>query len=230
MPFKILAFNSSPRKERGSTDIVMDLLISSAESAGADVEKLYVIDLNVRGCLGCFSCWWKTPGICVHRDDMDWILPKMVEADAIVLGTPVYHYNIIHYLQRLRERTLPLNLPDMVVRQGQTHHPSRHRKDRPQSTVIVAVCGFPDLTNFNQVGGLFPDAAKIFLPASWILSAEEGRQCLQSFIEAVKAAGRELVETGSISRGTQGKLKVDYSGEMKNRIRNWYNTHSDQRI
>lgn len=51
-------------------------------------------------------------------DDIGWVLPKMVEADAIVLGTPVYHYNIIHYLQRLRERTLPLTLPYMVVRKG----------------------------------------------------------------------------------------------------------------
>jgi multimeric flavodoxin WrbA len=229
MPFKILAFNSSPRKERRSTNLVMDLFLSSAESAGANVEKLYVIDLNVRGCLGCFSCWWETPGKCVHRDDMDWVLPKMVEADAIVFGTPVYHYNIVHYLQRLRERTLPLNLPDMVVRKGETRHSSRFHKDRPQSTAIVAVCGFPDLTNFNQVGGLFPDAAKIFLPASWTLSVEEGRQYLQPFIEAVKAAGKELVETGSISNETQGQLTVDYSNEMKDRIRNWYNTFSARR-
>jgi len=40
------------------------------------------------------------PGRCVHRDDMDWIIPRWREADVIYLGTPIYNYNIVHYLQK----------------------------------------------------------------------------------------------------------------------------------
>jgi hypothetical protein len=226
MPLKILAFNASPRKETGTTDTLMDLLLSSMSDSGADVEKHYVVDLDIKGCLGCFSCWWKTPGRCVHRDDMDWVLPKMVEADIIVLGTPIYHYNIIHYLQRMRERTLPLNLPDMIVKKDETHHPERHRRKKPQQTVVIAVCGFPDLGNFNQVRGLFPEAVKIFLPASWALYVEALRPHLKDFLSAVEEAGLELVENGSIELETRKRLIVEYPDELKERIRTWYNVHS----
>lgn len=225
---KILAFNASPRKEKGTTEIVLNLFLKAASEAGADTEKIHLLDKDIKGCLGCFSCWWKTPGKCAHRDDMDEILPKIRGADAVVLGTPIYHYNIVHYLQRMRERTLPLALPDMVIRDGQTVHPSRYSREKPRQTVIIAVCGFPDLENFNQVKGLFPDATWVFLPASWMLQQEETKQYLFEFMEAVKKAGIELVEKGRITPEIQGKLVVDYPIEFKEKIIAWVNTFAGQ--
>jgi len=225
---KILAFNASPRKGQGVTDVLMNTFLESATSAGAEVEKYYVVDLDVKGCLGCFSCWWKTPGRCVHRDDMDWILPKMVEADAVVFGTPVYHYNIVHHLQRLRERTLPLNKPEMYIQGGETHHPGRHERKSPQRTVVISVCGFPDLTNFNQVEGLFPDAVKILLPSSGIIYDEEGRGYIESFFRAIRDAGKELTVDGDVSEETRRKLIVDYPEEVKKMIVEKYNIWSSQ--
>jgi len=105
---KVLAFNSSPRKEKGVSDIVMNLFLEGAEEAGAETEKHYVTDLDIKGCLGCFTCWTETPGRCVHRDDMDWIIPRWGEADVIFLGTPIYNYNIVHYLQSIEKE---VNLP-----------------------------------------------------------------------------------------------------------------------
>jgi len=229
IPLKILAFNASPRKQNGVTDIVLDLFLGSAAEAGANVEKHYVVDLDIKGCLGCFSCWWKTPGKCVHRDDMDWILPKMVEADVLVFGTPIYHYNIIHYLQRLMERTLPLALPEMDLTGDGTHHPGRYR-DKPQKIVVAAVCGFPDQYNFNQVRGLFPNAAKMLLPASMMLQNEDGRRYLKGFIEALQKAGKDLVEYGVIKSETQSKLIVEYPPEVKEKIVALYNAYSSKAI
>ena len=88
---KVLAFNSSPRKEKGVSEIVMNLFLEGAEEAGAETEIHYVCDLDVKGCLGCFACWTETPGRCVHSDDMDWIIPRWGEADVIYLGTPIYN-------------------------------------------------------------------------------------------------------------------------------------------
>ena len=215
---KILSFNASPRKEKGITEALLDVFLDSAEAAGAEVERHYVVDLDVKGCQGCFSCWFATPGRCIHRDDMDWILPKMVEADVLVYGTPVYHYNIIHYLQRMRERTLPLNMPEMYVKEGETHHPDREPRERPQRRVVVSVCGFPDLVNFNQVRGLFPEAVKILLPASQMMYDKEGRKVLSGFLESVKKAGKEIVETGDISPENREGLIMELSPEVKRRI------------
>jgi len=149
---------------------------------------------------------------------MDWILPKMREADAICYGTPIYHYNIIHHLQRMRERTLPLALPDMEIVDGRTIHHAREPRKTKQHIVLAAVCGFPDLSNFDQAKGLFPDAAHIFLPASHVLLDPEGRKQLKRFTEAVKEAGRELVNNGEISDETKSRLIVKYPDEFKRKI------------
>ncbi len=227
---KILAFNASPRKDRGITDIVMNHFLESAREAGAVIEKHYVVDLNIKGCLGCFSCWMKTPGRCIQRDDMDWILPRMREADAVFYGTPIYHYNIVHHLQRMRERTLPLALPDMEIVDGETIHPAREPRKTEQHTILAAVCGFPDLSNFDQARSLFPNATHIFLPASHMLLDPEGRKQLTRFTEAVKEVGRELVDNGGISDETRSRLIVEYPDEFKRMIVERTNRWFESRI
>jgi multimeric flavodoxin WrbA len=156
---------------------------------------------------------------------MDWLLPKIAEADVVYLGTPIYHFNIVHYLQRLRERTLPLAMPEMYVEEGDTHHPARSRNE-DQVTVLAAVCGFPDLVNFRQAKGLFPNAVHVFLPASQIISHKEGRKYLEGFMDAVETAGRTLAETGEITDEIRAQLVVDYPEEVKQMIVNQHNEYS----
>jgi hypothetical protein len=201
-------------------------MLDSAKAAGAEVEEHFVEDLNINGCMGCYACWWRTPGKCVHRDDMDWILPKMIEANALILGTPVYHYNIRHSLQRLRERTLPLAMPEFDDSAGDSTHPARH--SRSTHTIVVSVCGFPDQANFNQITGLFPAATKVYLPNSAVIFSPEGRELVKDFLDAVKKAGAELAEAGKVSEGTAKRLVVDYSPEVKKRLVERHNRMSSQ--
>jgi len=146
---KLIAFNASPRGADGTTDVLMERFIEGAREAGAEADKHIVVDLDINGCLGCFSCWWKTPGRCVQRDDMDWILPGINDSDILVMGTPVYGRNTTHYLQRLVERTFLNTLPEMYIEDGTTRHPRRTKK--MQRIVLAATCGFPDLVNFDIV-------------------------------------------------------------------------------
>jgi hypothetical protein len=215
---KVLAFNSSPRKEKGISEIVMNLFFEGAEEAGAETERHYVCDLDVKGCLGCFACWTETPGRCVHRDDMDWIIPRWGEADVIYLGTPIYNYNITHYLQRLTERMLPTTLHYMEEIEGLTRHPERHER-RPSKTVLAAVAGFPDLENFDVAKALFPDALHIFLPSAQILEDPQQSKLVAFFTEAVKEAGRQIVTKGTVDENVRKNLVVDYPPEVKNMMR-----------
>ena len=225
---KILAFNASPRKEQSISDIIMNLFLDGAEEAGAETEKYYVVDLDINGCVGCFSCWTKTPGKCIHRDDMDWIIPKYGEADIIYFGTPIYNYNIIHYLQRMTERMLPTALPFMVERDGATRHPERYER-KEQKTVLAAVAGFPDTENFNQAKALFPNSMHIFLPSAQIIQDPEGGKFITDFKNAVKEAGRQIVN-GDVSEDVKSKLIVDYPPEVKKIIREQANKSFESRI
>jgi len=215
---KVLAFNSSPRKEKSTSDIVMNLFLEGAREAGAETEKHYVADLDIKGCLGCFTCWTETPGRCVHRDDMDWIIPRWREADVIYLGTPIYNYNIVHYLQRMTERMLPTALPIMEEKDGSTRHPERYER-KPQKTVLAAVAGFPDLENFDVARALFPNALNILLPSAQILEDPEESKQVSFFTEAVKEAGRQIVTKGTVDEDVKENLVVDYPPEVKNMMR-----------
>ncbi|UCH56811.1 MAG: flavodoxin family protein [Candidatus Bathyarchaeota archaeon] len=213
---KLLAFNASPRKADGTTDVLVDRFIEGAGEAGAEIEKHYVVDLDINGCLGCFGCWWKTPGRCVQRDDMDWILPGINESDILVLGTPIYSRNTTHYLQRLVERTFLNTLPEMYIEDGTTRHPRRTK--RMPRIVLAATCGFPDLVNFDIVRGLYPVALHILLPASQILLDDEGREYLSDFLDAVRLAGGTMARGEEISGSLRERLIFDYPEKNKKLI------------
>ena len=225
---KLLAFNASPRKSEGTTDVLMESFIDGARKSNADVEKHHIVDLDINGCLSCFTCWWKTPGKCVHEDDMDWILPSISEADILFFGTPIYGRNITHYMQRLVERTFPFSLPEMFVKDGQTSHPSRTRKF--PSIVLAATCGFPDLNNFDLVKALNPMALHILLPASQMLFNDDGREYLSDFLDAISLVGQKMAAGDEIPSSLRNQLIVEYSDEMKGTIMKDHNLYSASRL
>lgn len=221
---KLLVFNGSPRKSCGTTDILLETFIEGAKKSGADVDKHHITDLNINGCLGCFTCWWKTPGKCVHRDDMDWILPAIAEADILLLGTPIYGRNMTHYLQRLLERTFSFSLPEMQVRDGETSHPGRIRKF--PRIVLAATGGFPDTNNFAIVKAMNPAAIHILLPASQMLFSKEGKEYLSDFLEAIKITAQKMVNGEEVPESLRNKLIVEFSDEMKQSIIQSHNEYS----
>jgi hypothetical protein len=225
---KILAFNASPRKSQGTTDILMEAFIEGAKESNAEVEKHHIVDLDIRGCKGCFTCWWKTPGKCVHRDDMDWILPKISDADILLLGTPIYGRNVTNYLQRLLERTFSFTLPDMESRDGNTAHPSRIR--RFPHLVLCATCGFPDVSNFSHVRALYQTAVHILLPASQIIFSTDGKEYLSDFLEATRLTGQKMSRGEEIPDSLTDRLVVEYSDEMKKNIIEAHNQYSASQL
>ena len=80
---KILAINSSPRSGgRSKTELMLNHLVEGMQEAGADVEVVNLREKNIKNCIGCFTCWTKTPGKCLHKDDMtNELFPKWLEAD-----------------------------------------------------------------------------------------------------------------------------------------------------
>ena len=69
------------------------------------MEKIYVNDQNINFCKGCGIC--NTTHKCIQNDDMAEILNKMVDADIIVMATPVYFYSMNGQMKTLIDRTVP---------------------------------------------------------------------------------------------------------------------------
>lgn len=93
---KALAVVGSPRKG-GNTDVLIDQMIAGAIEAGAEVEKIYLNDLKITPCQACNGCkQTKSPEkpSCVIKDDMQKLYPKIMEAEVLLFGTPVYWWTV----------------------------------------------------------------------------------------------------------------------------------------
>lgn len=103
MSKKVLILSGSPRKN-GNSDILCDEFAKGAKEAGHEVEKIRVAEKNISYCRACYAC--KETGKCIIQDDMADVLQKMIDADVIVLASPVYFYSIDAQLKALIDRTV----------------------------------------------------------------------------------------------------------------------------
>ncbi|MBQ7339872.1 MAG: flavodoxin family protein [Clostridia bacterium] len=103
MSKKVLILSGSPRKE-GNSDILCNEFMRGAIEAGNVVEKIRVAEKKIGYCRACYAC--KENGVCVIKDDMAEVLQKMIDADVLVLASPVYFYSIDAQLKALIDRTV----------------------------------------------------------------------------------------------------------------------------
>ena len=88
---KIYAVNGSPRKN-GNTAQLLQKALEGAASAGAEVKLIQLADLNFSGCRSCFACKKlanPSPG-CILKDDLAEILKEFLQAEGIIMGSPIY--------------------------------------------------------------------------------------------------------------------------------------------
>ena len=104
MSKKVLVLSASFRKH-GNSDLLCDEFIKGAKEAGNEVEKIYLNDKHINFCKGCGVC--NSTHKCIQQDDMAEILDKMVNADVIVMATPVYFYAMNGQMKTLIDRTVP---------------------------------------------------------------------------------------------------------------------------
>lgn len=98
---KVLGIYGSPRRE-GNTDILLDECLKSARAAGAEVLTIRCCDLTIAGCVECAGC--EETGQCVIEDDMQKVYPKLLEANGIVLASPMFFYGITSQAKALIDR------------------------------------------------------------------------------------------------------------------------------
>ena len=206
---KIIALNSSPRKiGQSKTLIMMNSLVDGMRAAGADVETVNLREKAINDCVGCFSCWNKTPGECVQKDDMSAdLFPKYITVDMVVLATPLYHFTVNAVLKRFIERTLPVAKMEIRQYEGRSYHPLRFQIP---DTVVVSVAGFAEDSVFDQLSAymqfLYKKAlvAEIYRPAAETMVFYEDQ--LSAILEATTEAGRELVTSRAVSPETMGRI------------------------
>lgn len=212
---KVLAFNGSPRGKNGNTEKILQPFLEGMSEAGASAEILYLKDLSIRECLGCYACHMRTPGICAIKDDMEWVLEKMMSTDIIVFATPLYVFTVSAYLKTLMDRMMILGDLKIIVVNGRTAHPPRFPEKKWQ-WVLISNAGFPEKEHFGALEDTFERFANAFGGGTHVTlvgSILKGMGELfrvkallpnfQWFFDVCKQAGREVILDGCISQKTQ---------------------------
>ncbi|MDR9459690.1 MAG: flavodoxin family protein [Dehalococcoidia bacterium] len=111
---RILGIMGSPRI-KGNTDLLLDEALMGARSQGAYIEKIIVDELEIAPCHENYGCL--VDGNCVIRDDMDSIYPKLLEADVVIIASPIFFYGLTSQVKALIDRCQALWARKYVLKQ-----------------------------------------------------------------------------------------------------------------
>lgn len=175
----ILAISCSPIKN-GSTVAVLEEVLKSAREEGSETELYSVSGRNLNGCISCFSC--SETGECKIEDDMAELFVKMIKADGIVFGTPIYYYGMTAQAKAIIDRTISLNAPE-----------NRLRNKVGGVVTTAGSLGMVDaLKDFY-----FFFAVKQMLPANYVAAysgAVDDMKKLEKGMKAARDLGRQMVK------------------------------------
>lgn len=214
----ILAINGSPKGKRSNTwrltSAFLDGIIAWEENGRKQapaIETLNVNALDIKPCLGCFSCWSKTPGMCCIHDDMQAVIEKVLWADVVIWSFPLYYFGLPGQLKNLIDRQLPMSLPFMSAETESGGHPSRYDMSGKR-TVVVSTCGFYTAKgNYDCVTSLFDRLcgkdgyAAIFCGQGELFRVKELADRTNEYLSWVRKAGEEFA-SGEISGETRDEL------------------------
>jgi multimeric flavodoxin WrbA len=102
---KVIAFNGSPRKE-GNTSILIHHVFNELEKQGIETDLVQLSAKEIHGCIACYKCSQNQDRHCaVNSDAANEYIDKMLEADGIILGSPVYFQGVTPEMKALIDRT-----------------------------------------------------------------------------------------------------------------------------
>jgi len=212
---KVVAVNGSPHAEKGNTAMLLAPFLEGMQGAGAEVELFHTKRLTIHPCQGEFHCWFRTPGECMQEDDMATLLPKLAEADVLVLATPLYVDGVSGPMKNLLDRMLPAIEPVLELREDHCRHPAR-RGPRDGKLVLVSNCGFWEMDSFDplvahvravcrNMGREF--AGALLRPHGPALRAmQEQGLPVGGVLDAAREAGAQLARDGRIAPETLEKV------------------------
>jgi multimeric flavodoxin WrbA len=90
------------KRKKGNTAILVEQALKPFREAGDSCEVIHLGSLSFDGCHGCEAC--AKTNRCVFKDDMQPLYEKIRAADAIILGSPTYFYNMTSDMKKFIDR------------------------------------------------------------------------------------------------------------------------------
>lgn len=130
----------------------MDLILSdrtfNLPLNDQSIEFIDLSKLKISNCIGCYSCWTKTPGKCIIRDDAVKIYPKIAVSNRVLYISKVKYGSYDTVMKTMLERAIPVQQAFIRLLHGETHHVQR--AVAPKNATII---GYGDISDEEK--GIF---------------------------------------------------------------------------
>lgn len=208
---KLLVINGSPKGEHSNTMWLTNAFVSGFPDS-VEVKTIHLRDKDIHPCMGCFSCWTKTPGRCVIQDDMQEIYQDILEADVIIESLPLYFAGMPSRMRMLTERCL-LFTKRYEGSPEDTFHSILEMKEhslKDKKLVVISSCGYVSmdtmfdglLKEYDLICGTGNYTSILCAQGELLQAGAETRQVIR-YLEEVKKAGQEFYEQGYLTAERQ---------------------------
>ena len=158
MAKKMILLNASPRKNRNTAQM-LESVMKGAQEAGAECELIHLVGLNYKGCVSCMACKRtgnKCGGLCAFKDELRPVLERILQADAFVMGSPIYWSYPTGMFRNVIERLL---FPILRYEIDETTGSTAKNIDKKMPTALIYTMNctpkYYDLFNYGPI--LAPD-------------------------------------------------------------------------
>jgi multimeric flavodoxin WrbA len=213
---------------------MVESFLKGAKNAGAEVDNVLLSTKKIGGCIGCFTCWVKTPGKCVFKDDMEALMEKAISADVVIFATPLYVDNVTGLMKNFMDRLIPMIEPYFAKDE---HGESRHvlRYTNKPKIIGLSNCGFPEQSQFAVLRVLFARMARnmhtdligeIYRGEGEFLRLNDVRlkPVIDKYKELLEKAGGEIVKNLKFSEETIKELEtpmIPHDIYLRHATRHW---------
>lgn len=222
---KITVFNGSPMGEYGNTNDMVTAFLKGAQTAGAEVENIFLNKKEVNHCKACRHCII-SGGECSIKDDMQELVLKFVGSDIVVFATPIYIDNVSGMTKVFMDRLFCIGNPYFEKDEnGECRGAkSKHFKNgSPPKVIVISNCGYPERSTFQVVSLLMKRftrqfhldlIAEIYASEGAIFSllkagVKDFEPLINGYQTILEKAGYEIGTDMKLSKETQNLLEKD---------------------
>lgn len=156
----ITILNGEPDRKDPEYDQYLGLLEMELSKEN-EVIRYDLGSMNLKYCTGCWSCWWKTPGICPLKDDGEKVLRSVINSDFIIFASPLIAGFTSAELKKITDRLVCLLHPYIKIINGEFHHRKRY-SSYPDFGVILQPENDTDETDLQIISDLYDRLALNF--------------------------------------------------------------------
>ena len=210
---KVLVLNGSPKLNKSSTMVITNAFLEGMKmQEDIDLEIIHVQSLHLKPCIDCLSCWGRTEGECIIKDDdVAMVKEKILNADIIIESFPLFFFSMPGVLKVLTDRLLSMMLTyrgHKPPEDGTSFHGLRYY-DPNKRFIVISSCAYTEVdrvydavkAQFDFIvgsGGYTP----IFVPQVKTLIELNSEAKTKRFMAKFIEAGKRFMEDGALDPQT----------------------------